>query len=242
MAMKRMRKKKCNKLLRIVNMIAGTVFLAGVVIWLYPKGTQWFFDRDVENFVKEFDTSVREDGANLRLEELYQFLLAENQRLYGEGQKDLKDPFAVAYPGIDLAKYGLPDQTIGYIDIPKIDECLPIYLGANDANMKRGAVHLTGTSYPIGGMDSNSVIAAHRGYYKATMFRKIDQIEVGDEVFIRNFRETLVYRVTSTLVIDPNESDRIFIQEGKDMLTLFSCHPYPTNRQRYVVYCERVIE
>lgn len=225
---------------KIINAVAIIVLLAGAVVWLFPKLTQQLFDREVTKLVEDFESTVKEPDS--RLDKLYQVLNKENSRMYTDGQKGLKDPFSVEYPGIDLTEYGLPDQSIGYIDIPKIGERLPIYLGANAENMKKGAVHLTETSYPIGGINTNSVIAAHRGYYKATMFRKIDQLSEGDEVYIRNFKEVLLYKVTSTLIIEPDESDKILIQEGKDMLTLFSCHPYPTNRQRYVVYCERVLE
>lgn len=224
----------------IINFAAIAVLLVGAAVWFYPKVTQHIYRRDVKEFTKEFEVRVKEP--DFRMQDLYGVLKEENERLYEEGQKELKDPFAVEYPGIDLTAYGLPDQSIGYITIPKIGESLPIYLGANEENMKKGAVHLTGTSYPIGGMHSNSVIAAHRGYYKAEMFRKIDHLAVGDEVYIRNFQEELSYRVISTEVIEPVESDKILIQKGKDMLTLFSCHPYPTNRQRYVVYCERIPE
>ena len=73
----------------------------------------------------------------------------------------------------------------------------------------------------------------------AKVIRDIELLEPGDEVFIENFRETLVYETVETKVIDPDEIQEVLIQDGKDMVTLITCHPYRENRQRYVVYCER---
>ena len=117
---------------------------------------------------------------------------------------------------------------------------LPILLGANTENMKEGAVHLTETSYPVGGENTNCVLAAHRGSSRAAMFRDIEILEIGDEIIIRNFRETLTYRVAELRVISPTDVQELLIQPGRDLVTLITCHPYRHNDQRYVVYCERV--
>ena len=126
------------------------------------------------------------------------------------------------------------------ISIPKINIEVPILLGANTANMKKGAVHLTETSYPIGGVNTNSVIAAHRGYGKATLFRYIDKIGVGDKIRIRNFKEELTYEVYETKIINPDDISELEIQEGQDIITLITCHPYRINTQRYIVKAKRV--
>ncbi|MDL2251174.1 class C sortase, partial [Lachnospiraceae bacterium OttesenSCG-928-J05] len=171
---------------------------------------------------------------------LYEFLKAENERLYAQKQKDLKDPFSYEIPGINLSTFGITDNLIGFLTIPRIEETLPLYLGANEQNMTKGAVHLTQTSYPIGGNNTNVVIAAHRGYYQANMFRHIDKLEIGDNVYIKNFRETLTYQVVETKIINPDAINEVLIREQRDMITLLSCHPYMYNYKRYVVYCERV--
>ena len=116
---------------------------------------------------------------------------------------------------------------------------LPILLGANKLNMREGAAHLTGTSYPIGGRDTNCVLAAHRAYSKAPMFRDIQKLQIGDDVIIRNFRETLIYKVVEQRIISPTDGDQLLIQEGRDLVTLVTCHPYGSDKQRYVVFCER---
>ena len=72
------------------------------------------------------------------------------------------------------------------------------------------------------------------------MFRDIEKLEIGDEIYIRNFRETLTYRVAELQVISPTDVQELLIQPERDLVTLITCHPYPYNYQRYVVYCERV--
>ncbi len=207
-------------------------------MFLYPYISQWVYDGNVADTKTNFEKEAA--GNNQQLEALYPVLVAENQRMFDEGQADLKYPFSFESPAIVLNEYGLSNNIIGIITIAKIGESLPIYLGASEENLKKGAVHLTGTSYPIGGENTNSVIGAHRGYRGAKMFRNIDELEIGDEIIIRDFRETKTYQVTETKVINPDEVDQILIEPGKDQVTLMSCHPYTKSEYRYLVYCERV--
>lgn len=100
-------------------------------------------------------------------------------------------------------------------------------------------MHLTETSYPIGGNNTNSVIDAHRGAYKTSNFRDIEKLEIGDKIYIRNFCETLTYRVVELMVIEPTDIDKLLIQENRDLITLITCHPIMYNYSRYVVFCER---
>lgn len=233
------RSKKRSKLRIFIFSFALIVFLAGLGVFLYPIVSNWIYGRNVNEITTRFDSQIE---GNAKLDELYEILKQENKRLYQEGQKDLVDPFSYQQPGIDLMEYGISDNIIGYVVIPKINETLPIHLGASEENMNLGATHLTQTSYPIGGRNTNTVIAAHRGYYRANMFRYLPNLQQGDLVYIRNFRETLVYRVSSTEIILPNEIDKVLIQPDRDMLTLFTCHPYGKNTYRFVVYCDRVQE
>lgn len=117
---------------------------------------------------------------------------------------------------------------------------MPVYLGASDAHLAAGAAVLGNTSAPIGGDDTNCVIAGHRGWKGADYFRHIDRLAVGDEVRITNLWETLIYAVTDIEIIQPHEIEKIKILQDRDLLTLVTCHPYASGgRQRYLVYCER---
>lgn len=226
------------------------LFLAGLAVLLFPIFTNRLYNEKVQKQKAVFEQQIEETEAQLEnmaqdtpvlpFEELYQELKRRNQELYEEKQKDLKDPFSYQQPTIDLTEYGLEGNIIGFISIPKMEVELPILLGANTANMREGAVHLTETSYPIGGENTNCVLAAHRGYSRTAMFRDIEKLEIGDEIYIQNFRETLTYRVAELRVISPTDVQELLIQPGRDLVTLITCHPYRHNYQRYVVYCERV--
>ena len=99
---------------------------------------------------------------------------------------------------------------------------------------------LGNTSAPTGGDNTNCIIAGHRGWKGADYFRHIDRLQVGDTVTLTNLWETLTYTVADIQIIQPHEVDKIKIQQGRDLLTLLTCHPYASGgRQRYVVYCER---
>ena len=230
------RKKKAPSHLTVIALL---LVVCGAVVLLYPLYTNWLYNKDVQVQVDAFRGQMEKQPEALPFEDLYQELTRRNEQLYLEKQRNLTDPFSYERPNIDLSAYGLEGNVIGFISIPKMDIELPILLGANNENMRLGAVHLTETSYPIGGVNTNCVIAAHRGYSKAAMFRDIEALEIGDEIYIENFRETLVYRVVELRVIHPTDINQLLIQEGRDLVTLITCHPYRHNYQRYVVFCER---
>lgn len=230
------RKKKAPSHLTVIALL---LVVCGAVVLLYPLYTNWLYNKDVQVQVDAFREQMEKQPEALPFEDLYQELTRRNEQLYLEKQRNLTDPFSYERPNIDLSAYGLEGNVIGFISIPKMDIELPILLGANNENMRLGAVHLTETSYPIGGVNTNCVIAAHRGYSKAAMFRDIEALEIGDEIYIENFRETLVYRVVELRVIHPTDINQLLIQEGRDLVTLITCHPYRHNYQRYVVFCER---
>ncbi|MDU7026858.1 class C sortase [Robinsoniella peoriensis] len=231
------------------------LLLVGAGIILYPMIRQKMYEKDAQRVIRKFDEEhddkqeKRNDsgldgkprsGAQLQDDPLYMAMEQYNVRLNRDGQEDLKDPYAYEEPGIRLEDYGISDRVAGYLKIPKMGIELPLYLGANEENMINGATQLTETSMPIGGINTNTVIAAHRGYSYAAMFRDIEVLSIGDSITLTNFWDTLTYEVIKTEVIAPTDIDKVFIQEGKDLVTLITCHPYRYNYQRYVVYCERI--
>lgn len=173
----------------------------------------------------------------------YPGLLAEmeryNRMLYLTGQSGLQDAWSYEQAALDLTQWGLEDSAVGYITIPAMDLEMPIYLGASRAHMADGAAVLGQTSLPIGGKDTNCVIAGHRGYRGAPYFLEIEKLAAGDEVYLTNFWQTLRYTVKEIAVILPNDVDQVLIQEGQDLVTLVTCHPYQVSSHRYVVYCQR---
>ena len=118
---------------------------------------------------------------------------------------------------------------------------LSLYLGATYQHMADGAALLSQTSIPMGGTNTNCIIAGHRGWGGASYFRYIDQLQPGDEVIITNLWEELHYEVSEIQIIQPNEVEKILIQPGRELITLLTCHPYASGgRQRYLVICERI--
>ena len=173
--------------------------------------------------------------------ELWDAMVDYNSTIWAEKQSGLCDPWYYQQPSFTLGEYGLEEEVFGVITIAALDLEMPRYLGATSAHMAKGAAHLSQTSLPIGGMNSNCVIAGHRGYNGVAYFRYVTELKPGDEVIISNLWETMTYVVTETKIIMPNEVDQILIQEGRDMITLLTCHPYASGgKQRYLVFCDRV--
>ena len=225
---------------KILIIVAILFILIGIILFCFPSASNYIYEKNVETEKEKFVVKITDEQNENILDKLYKKLQEENQKIYEEKQNKLVDPFSYEQSAIDLSEYGIDNNVIGYISIPKINIEVPILLGANTANMKKGAVHLTETSYPIGGANTNSVIAAHRGYGKATLFRHIDKIGVGDKIHIRNFKEELTYEVYETKIINPDDVSELEIQEGQDIITLITCHPYRVNTQRYIVKAKRV--
>jgi len=221
---------------KILLTVALIMFAAGFALYLYPGIVNYFYDRAASRQLSQFSERIGSDRG--LLDALYADMIRYNEEIYNRKQDRLVDPFSYSQPSIDLSGYGIADNCVGFLSIEKINVTVPVFLGANNENMRDGAAHLTETSYPVGGDNTNAVIAAHRGNVK-NMFRNIHLLEPGDLVIMQNFREVLAYRVWKTKLIDPDDVGELFIQEGRDLITLISCHPPGHNYQRYVVYCER---
>jgi sortase A len=225
-----------------VNIIGLLLIFGGLFIFLRPSAIQWSYDSNTESQLGEYrerNKDYKAGKSDARLEELYRLMVEYNQSLFQNGQAELVDPFSYENADINLIDYGFEEDIVGFLKIPKLNLNLPVYLGASQENLEKGAALLSKTSMPVGGINTNAVIAAHRASH-LRMFKDIPELKQGDKIFIENFREALVYEVVQTEVILPSEIDRILIREGKDMVTLITCHPYTYTYQRYVVYCERV--
>lgn len=133
------------------------------------------------------------------------------------------------------------EEVFGTLQIPSINVDMPLYVGTSDNNLAAGAAVLEGTSLPIGGPNSNCVISGHRGWKGAAYLKEIEGVNFGDEIIITNPWETLTYKVCDMFIIHPSESEPLLIKDGRDMLTIVTCHPYRSPRNmRYVLYAERV--
>lgn len=235
------------------------LFIAGLGILLYPFIQGAMVDRQIsmnaQAFLEDKDSQTQSHAIIVpestegsepevalpdKYPELYLAMQNYNTQIWEEKQSGLCDPWSYEQPSFDLTEYGISDEVFGVISIPVLQLEMPIFLGATSQHMADGAAHLSQTSLPVGGNNTNCVIAGHRGYNGASYFRYITDLQVGDTVTITNLWETISYTVTSTDIIEPTDVSKILIQENREMLTLLTCHPYASGgRQRYVVYCER---
>ena len=217
--------------------LAMLLTVAGICVMLWPVVTGYRLQANTDEAVQNF---LEERKPEQQYPELLAALREYNQRIYAEKQCNLVDLEACEEPAADLTTYGVADEIIGVLEIPAMELIMPVYLGASDAHLAAGAAVLGSTSAPIGGDNTNCVIAGHRGWRGADYFRHIDRLQAGDTVTLTNLWETLTYTVADIQIIQPHEVEKIKIQQGRDMLTLVTCHPYASGgRQRYVVYCER---
>lgn len=212
--------------------------VAGICVMLWPAFTGHRLQADTDAAVQGF---LEERKPEQQYPELLAALQEYNRQLYAEKQCNLTDLEACEEPAADLTTYGIEDEIIGVLEIPAMELTMPVYLGASDAHLAAGAAVLGNTSAPIGGDNTNCVIAGHRGWRGADYFRHIDKLAVGDTVRLTNLWETLTYTVADIQIIQPHQIERIKIQSNRDLLTLLTCHPYASGgRERYVVYCEKL--
>ncbi len=244
---------------RLPHVLLIIVLLTGLIFLLYPYLRGAVVDRSIvrnaegflntsekENPPTESAVEIAGNESESKTPAVYPELWADmcsyNNRIFSQGQTGLSCAYNYQQPSFRLSDYGLDSEVFGVISIPAMDLEMPIYLGATEQHMAAGAAHLSQTSLPIGGENTNCVIAGHRGYNGASYFRYIDKLKVGDTVSVTNLWETLNYRVAEIKIIDPNEVSQILIQPGRELLTLLTCHPYASGgRQRYVVYCDRIL-
>lgn len=233
----------------VISLLAVLLFALGVTVCAYPYMQGHERDKalqhEVDTFLLRLETTPEEPAETLvrEHEDLWNRMEEYNKSLWENKQSGLSDPWAYQQPSFQLGDFGFDQEVFGVLSIPKLGLEMPIYLGATEENMAKGAAHLSQTSLPIGGENTNCVIAGHRGWGASPYFRYITNLESGDEVNITNLWETLHYRVTGADIIQPNDVEKIKIQEGRDMLTLLTCHPYASGgKYRYLVYCDRVTE
>ena len=213
--------------------------VAGICVMLWPVFTGNRLQSSAATAVQEFLTERNE--SEQQHPKLFAALQEYNRQLYAEKQCNLVDLGACEEPAADLTAYGIEDEIIGVLEIPAMELTMPVYLGASDDHLAAGAAVLGNTSAPIGGDNTNCVIAGHRGWKGADYFRHIDRLQVGDTVTLTNLWGTLTYTVADIQIIQPHEVEKIKIQPNRDLLTLITCHPYASGgRERYVVYCEKL--
>lgn len=214
------------------------VFVLGLMIAIYPIISNYYYTVENNNQVKDFQEAVSEMPDKEVLERID----------LAKAYNDTLDPSRLADPYTEREKKGVENyarmlevrEKIGYIDVPKIGQQIPVYAGTSEDVLQHACGHLEGTSLPIGGKDTHAVITAHRGLPQVKLFRDLDKMEVGDLFFFTNVKETLAYKVDQILVVEPWDFEPVLVVEGKDLMTLLTCTPYMINSHRLLVRGHRV--
>ena len=232
---------------KISTFLFGLLFLIGFGILIYPMvSNQWNTYRQ-NQLISSYDNTIQDmepEDFTSEWEKAKAFndTIQQNNLygdVFGEDENDIKD--TEYWKILNVAD----DGVMGYLSIPKINIKLAIYHGTGDKDLQTGVGHLNGTKLPIGGENTLSVLAAHRGLPSAKLFTDIDQLKVGDKFYIHVLDEVLAYKVDQILpMVDKDNHETLEkalqIEEGKDQVTLFTCTPYGVNSHRLLVRGTRV--
>lgn len=234
-------KEKKKKKMTIKDIIRLMVLLIAVSVLLYPSVSSYLNEKNSSKVVSYYDAeSVKLDNAER--EQMFEDARAYNQEMLSN--IDLIDPFSQLNTDIDERYQSLLNLDgsgmMGYIRIPKIGVELPIYHGTSEAVLQAGVGHFWGTSLPVGGETSHTVLTGHRGLSTKTLFTNLDKLDIGDVFYIRVLDETLAYQVDQILTVLPEETDALGIESGQDLATLVTCTPYAINTHRLLVRGHRI--
>lgn len=224
------------------RILAAVLLLVGLAAILYPYASDYANRLQQAQVAQSQDDAVAQQAPE-DLSAQWQAAEDFNRRLL-EGRVVVTDPFDPANQQPSDQEYQsvlnlAGDGVMAELVIPKIDLDLPVYHGVDGDGMLHGVGHLPSTSLPIGGPSTHCVLAGHTGLPSARIFEDLDQLVPGNWFVIRVLGEDHAYRVTSTEVVLPSETDSLCVQEGKDLVTLVTCTPYGVNSHRLLVHAER---
>lgn len=227
-----MRKKRIS----LSTIILFVILLVGLSVMLYPTVSDWWNSRVQSQAIASYDSAVEQLDDN-HYEEILNKAYEYNAAL-AAADFPLANPDVV--PGYEdmLNVSGL--GIMGYITIPVINVQLPIYHGTSEEVLNVAAGHLQGSSLPVGGNTTHSVISAHRGLPSARLFSDLDRLNVGDTFTITILDEILTYEVEEINIVLPTEVSKLAITSGNDYVTLMTCTPYGINSHRLLVRAHRI--
>ncbi|WP_024407507.1 class C sortase [Streptococcus suis] len=235
-----MERTKKNTKRKIVDTVMGVVLACGIGILSYP-----FIRNSLNDLMNQQIIQHYQQQANQKSTEEYQQKLAEmeakNKQFAYQNISPGFDPFSEEAKKVEDLKTVYEDHVLGVISIPKIQIRLPIFDQTREDFLARGATYLEGTSFPIGGESTHSVISGHRGLTEAKLFTDLPDLVEGDRFYIElKESEIHAYQVDKIQVVDPSDVSSLQIVEGQDYVTLVTCTPYMVNSHRILVRGHRI--
>lgn len=230
---------------KVINISIIIFFIIGLSLLLYPTvANQWNTYRQ-SKLMSNYEEQIEEmqSSGEVDMEAEWEKAEAYNEALL---PTILPDSFAIAEAKQEEDKTYtsslnlMGDGMMGKVVIPKIDVNLPVFHYTTKEVLENGVGHLEGSSLPIGGESSHSVLSAHRGLPSASLFTDLDRLEVGDHFLMYVLDDILCYEVDQVKVVEPKETQDLSVEEGKDLMTLFTCTPYGVNTHRLLVRGHRV--
>lgn len=226
-----------NKKSSLITTIIFTIMLfVGLLVMLYPIISNWWNSRVQSRAIANYEMAVNDmdDGEA-------EAMIAEAVD-YNSKIARLESPFtnyeqvAGYYDILDISGTGI----MGYISIPSIQVEIPIYHGTSKSVLNVAAGHLEGSTIPVGGPTTHSVISAHRGLPSAKLFTDLDRLVVGDIFTINVLGEVYTYEVEEIHIVLPHEMDKLLVVPGEDIVTLMTCTPYAVNTHRLLLRSHRI--
>lgn len=215
------------------------VFLIGFGILLYPHVSNFYYRYESDQLTNSFDQE-KKTLASEEVKERIDLAQAFNESLNNVVSEDPYTKSRHEAGRVEYARMLELHEKIGYVEIPKIEVKLPVYAGTSETVLQKGVGHLEGTSLPIGGSDTHTVLTAHTGLPKARLFTDLTKVKIGDTFYIHNIVETLAYEVDQIVVAEPTQFEELLVKPGQDYATLLTCTPYMINSHRLLVRGHRV--
>ncbi|MDY3118221.1 MAG: class C sortase [Peptoniphilus sp.] len=215
------------------------IFVLGFLILMYPQVSRLYYRVESTQEVSTFESGK----ASLSDEEVQKRMALAKDFNDSLVNQVAEDPYSKARHERGRAAYARMleiHEQIGHIQIPTIDVDIPIRAGTSEEVLQTSAGHLEGTSLPIGGNSSHTVITAHSGLPTAKLFTDLNKVKKGDRFYIHNIAETLAYEVDQIKVVEPSNFDDLLIVPGHDYATLLTCTPIMINTHRLLVRGHRV--
>ena len=217
---------------RKVMIILMVGFLIGISLLLYPAFSDFWNSKTQTRAIVDYE-SVLEHLEPEDYSAIFQQAYDYNKKLSESEVNPLLYPenFPGYWEALNVTDFGM----IGYLKIDRIGVELPVYHGTSAEVLSYGVGHLEGSSLPVGGESTHSVMSAHRGLPSAKLFTDLDRVELGDTFQITVLDQILTYQVDQIRIVYPNEIEDLQIEPGKDYCTLFTCTPYGINTHRLLV-------